>query len=271
MGELLSDLDREMRIRGFSPKTQKSYRFFVMDFLKFAGNDYHDKWSMDDVKDYIDRLQRKGYAGITSNLAISALKFMFSLAGRNDLRNISRPKREKSLPSVLSGEEVGRILYALENPKHRLMLRTVYGLGLRVSEVRNLKKDHVNFERGMVLIKAGKGKKDRYVPLPESLSNDLKSYMSLTESDFIFPGRNGKISIKTVQKVFDNARKRAGIKRKVSCHTLRHSFATHLLEKGTDVRVIQKLLGHARIETNQVYTHVSNLHLSNVKSPLDDI
>ncbi len=122
-----------------------------------------------------------------------------------------------------------------------------------------------------VLIKDSKGAKDRYIMLPNSLSSNLKNYINLNPGVYIFQGRKEKLNIKTVQKIFENALKKSGIKKRASCHTLRHSFATHLLENGVDIRIIQKLLGHNRLETTQIYTHVSNFHLKNIKSPLDSL
>ncbi|OIO41999.1 hypothetical protein AUJ62_01600 [Candidatus Pacearchaeota archaeon CG1_02_32_21] len=134
-----------------------------------------------------------------------------------------------------------------------------------------MKTSDINFDRKIVLIKEAKGKKDRYVNLPESLYNDLQSYIKLNQGEYVFSGRNGKITIKTIQKIFENALEKSGIEKRASCHTLRHSFATHLLENGVDIRVIQKLLGHNKLETTQIYTHVSNFQLQNIKSPLDSL
>ncbi|MCK5476495.1 MAG: tyrosine-type recombinase/integrase [Candidatus Aenigmarchaeota archaeon] len=270
ISKFLNKFEIEMKSRGFSRKTQKSYDFFVNDFFRYTKK-HPKECTEDDVKTYLAHLKDKNYTNTTLNLAISSLKFFFETVGVHILKNVKRPKREKTLPVILSKEEVSKIVDAPVNPKHRLMLKTIYGLGLRVSELVNLKSEDVQFERNMVLICAAKGKKDRYVPLPKSLSNDLINYVAFNKSKYLFEGRNGKLSVKTVQKVFEGAFKKAGINKKISCHTLRHSFATHLLERGVSVRVIQVLLGHSKLETTQIYTHVSAFQIENIRSPLDDL
>ena len=134
-----------------------------------------------------------------------------------------------------------------------------------------MKTSDINFDRKIVLIKEAKGKKDRYVNLPESLSSELKNYISLNKGKYVFEGRNGMITIKIIQKIFENALKKSGVNKKASCHTLRHSYATHLLENGVDIRIIQKLLGHNKLKTTQIYTYVSNFQLQNIKLPLDSL
>jgi len=270
MGELneIEKLKIEMNSRGFSPKTKKSYLNIVTNFVKYNKKNIFNS-DVEDVKRYLAYLNEKGQANISLNVVISALKFTYAIFGKEI--NIKRPIKEKRLPSVLSKEEVKRIINSLDNPKHKLILKTIYGLGLRVSELQNLKTSDINFDRKIVLIKEAKGKKDRYVNLPESLYNDLQSYIKLNQGEYVFSGRNGKITIKTIQKIFENALEKSGIEKRASCHTLRHSFATHLLENGVDIRVIQKLLGHNKLETTQIYTHVSNFQLQNIKSPLDSL
>jgi site-specific recombinase XerD len=268
----LGRLRLEMDSRGFSPKTKKSYMFFAEDFLRYVGKPALVT-QREDVKGYISHLiVDKGYTNITANLAISSLKFFFSEVLEMPLYGMERPKREKSLPTVLSKEEVKRVIEAASNPKHMLVLKCLYGMGLRVSELVGLKVSDIDFERGMVKVESGKGEKDRYVMLPIGLRQELKSYLEVEKpGKYVFSGRNGKYTIKSVQKVFEHAARKAGICKEASCHTLRHSFATHLLESGVDIRYIQSLLGHARLQTTQVYTHVADNRLRNIKSPLDDL
>ncbi|MBU1204109.1 MAG: site-specific integrase [Nanoarchaeota archaeon] len=261
-------VSQEMCVRGFSQKTKKTYLSIFKGFMGFS-NKKVKECSVEDIKGYLAHLNKKGRTNISLNLVISALKFSFFVFGKNI--NIKRPTKEKHLPSVLSKEEVKRIINSVQNPKHKLILKTIYGLGLRVSEAVNLKPEHIEFNRKMVLIKNSKGNKDRYVFLPNMLEGDLQRYIQLGKNSYVFQGRKGKLTTKTIQKVFENALKKSGIGKKASCHTLRHSFATHLLENGVDVRIIQKLLGHSKLETTQVYTHVSNFQLKNVKSPLDEL
>jgi integrase/recombinase XerD len=261
-------LRMEMSARGFRTKSKKSYESVFANFVRYNGKEIGDS-EVGDVKRYVACLNEKGRSNVSLNVVISALKFAFGIYGKK--LDLKRPKKEHKLPVVLSKYEVEGILNSLDNSKHRLVLEVVYGLGLRVSEVVNLKQNDIEFERKMVRIENSKGGKDRYVMLPESLIESLKSYIQLNPGKYLFQGRSGKMNIKTVQKVFENALRKSGIGKKASCHTLRHSFATHLLENGVDVRIIQKLLGHNKLETTQVYTHVSNFQIQNIKSPLDNL
>lgn len=261
-------LEIELNSRGVSIRTKKTYLNIIRGFIKFNKKGIKES-NIEEVKKYLSYLNKKGQTNISLNLVISALKFAFKSFNKN--LEIKRPIKEKRLPKVLSKEDVKKIINSLKNIKHRLILKTIYGLGLRISELQNLKSENIDFTRKLVLIKEGKGKKDRYINLPESLSEELKSYIKLNSSPYVFNGRNNKLSIKTIQKIFENALKKSEINKKASCHTLRHSFATHLLENGTDIRIIQKLLGHNKLETTQIYTHVSNFQLRNIKSPLDEL
>lgn len=264
----LGKLKIEMSARGFSPKTKKSYANIFENFKKFSKKEIKET-NEDDIKNYLAYLNEKGYKNITLNVVISAIKFAKTAFGERVF--IKRPKRERHLPSVFSQNEIRRLIDSVNNPKHKLILKTIYGLGLRVSELINLRQEEIDFNRKLVHIRDAKGSKDRYVNLPDRLYEDLKSYIRLNNGKYVFSGRKEKITIKTVQKIFENALKKSGINKKASCHTLRHSFATHLLENGVDIRIIQKLLGHAKLESTQIYTHVSNFQLKNIKSPLDEI
>lgn|SRR3989338_734125 len=269
----LEKLKLELDSRGFSEKTKKSYLFFINDFLKFVEK-RPSEIKEEDIKRYVSYIiTKKKYTNITANLAISSLKFFFSeVVKKNVCQGISRPKRENHLPTVLSKEEVKRIIESANNIKHRLILKCLYGMGLRVSEIVNLKINDIDFDREVVKIAVAKGNKQRYVMLPEELKSDFKNYMALEKpTKYLFYGRNSKYTIKSVQKIFEYAIKKAGIKKDASCHTLRHSFATHLLEQGIDIRYIQALLGHSRLQTTQIYTHVANNKLKNIRSPLDNL
>ncbi len=269
----LEKLNLEMDSRGFSEKTKKSYLFFVRDFLAFIKKKPSEV-AEDDVKKYVSHLiTRKKYTNITANLAISSLKFFFSgVVKKNVCNNISRPKREIHLPTVLSKDEIKKIINSANNIRHKLILKCIYGMGLRVSEIVNLKASDIDFDREVVKITLAKGNKDRYVMLPKELKSDLKNYIELEKPQkYLFSGRKNKYTIKSVQKIFEYASKKAGIKKDASCHTLRHSFATHLLEQGTDIRYIQALLGHSRLQTTQVYTHVASSKIKNIRSPLDNL
>lgn len=183
---------------------------------------------------------------------------------------IPRPKKEHRLPTILSKEEILRIAQALENPKHRLMIELMYASGLRVSEVVRLRVQGVNLDELTLFVRDGKGKKDRLTVFSERLKQPL-SYQTEGKgpNELVFPGPEGKtLTTRSVQKVFQGALAASGTRKNATCHTLRHSFATHLLEAGTDIRYIQELLGHARLETTRVYTNVRNPRLLKVRSPL---
>lgn len=271
-------LDIELDSRGFSPKTKKSYVLFISDFLEFSDSDNsdlnkHEGFTELGVKKYLQYLKmEKKYTNITLNLAISALKFFFAKVLETPLQTIERPKKEQNLPIVLSKKEVKQIIDLTENKKHKLVLECLYGLGLRVSELNSLRVEDVDFDRGLVLIFQAKGNKQRNVMLSERLAKHIKHYIEFEQpKEYLFGGRSGKYAIKSIQKIFENALKKTKIKKSASCHALRHSFATHLLEQGVDIRHIQQLLGHSRLQTTQIYTHVANNKIKNIKSPLDSL
>jgi site-specific recombinase XerD len=188
-----------------------------------------------------------------------------------DFEQVPIKKKEKTLPKVLSVEKIREMIDACDNIKHRLIVKLLYSSGLRLSELLNLKRDDIDFDRGLILVRLGKGNKDRTTILSENLKDDLLRYYSKMrfDTDYVFEGRRGKYSKKSVQKVLERLGKKIGIK--VHPHMLRHSFATHLLEQGTDIRYIQKLLGHSDVSTTEIYTHVSTQRLENIKSPLDNL
>lgn len=187
---------------------------------------------------------------------------------------IKRPRKDKKLPVVLSKEEVAGILSSVENLKHRAILMLVYSAGLRVSEVVKLKLADIDNNRMLIHIKGAEGKKDRYAMLSKMALETLREYWGQYKPEqWLFEGvRKGRhLSTRTVEKILEHARERAGIIKAVTVHTLRHSFATHLLEAGTDLRYIQELLGHANSKTTEIYTHVSAKNIGQIKSPLDSL
>ena len=208
------------------------------------------------------------------NLAISALKFYYQqILKRKLFFNIQRPKREKYLPVVLSRAEIIKLIDSTRNLKHKLLLSLLYGSGLRVSEAVKLKINHLDLENSKLLVKDGKGNKDRRTILSASSINLLNDYLESADVNqtYLFPGAKDKshLSQRSAQKIFDQCQSRAGINKQASCHSLRHSFAIHLLDNGTDISVIQKLLGHQNIKTTQIYAKVSDYAISKVISPLD--
>lgn len=209
------------------------------------------------------------------NGKINAVKFYFEqvLHQPKMFFDIPRPKKPQVLPKMLSKNEIKKIFNQVSNQKHLLVLKLCYGMGLRVSELVALKINHIDSSRMQVLIAGAKGKKDRYVNLPESALDLLRAYYKVYKpKEWLFEGQYGGQYAKTsVQQVFKRAMIKAGIKKKIGIHGLRHSYATHLLESGADLRFIQELLGHNNIKTTQVYTHVTNTSKSKIKSPLDTL
>ena len=211
----------------------------------------------------------------TLNSAINALKFYYgSILKKKFLYEIHQPRKDKKLPIILSKEEVARVLSVINNIKHKAILMLVYSAGLRVSEVVKLKHEDIDSDRKLILIKGSKGKKDKYTTLSNVALGKLRiyyKYKSVKPKNWLFPGqREGShISTRTVEKVFEDAVGKTGIKKDISVHSLRHSYATHLLESGVDLRYIQELLGHKSSKTTEIYTHVSKKDLGKIVSPLD--
>jgi site-specific recombinase XerD len=267
MNGLLIKLEKELKLKGFSRKTIKSYIYESGNFLKYAESKGVSK---ETFEDYILRdLEKKNPSSVAHTISI--LVFFFNRVLGQKIE-IPRPKRNKTLPDILTACEVRRMIEATLNIKHKLIIKLLYGCGLRVSEVINLQRADVNFGEELIHVRLAKGLKDRFVKIPESLSNELKSYCGLSDDKWLFvSARGGKLTTATVQAIVKNSARKAGIKKRVYPHLLRHSFATHLLEQGTDLRIIQKLLGHSDIKTTQVYTQISQASIKNIKSPLDNI
>ena len=210
------------------------------------------------------------------NQAISAIRFLCNevLRQHRIIEAICRPKKENKLPNVLSFQDVTKVLSALTNEKHKTILFLTYSAGLRVGEVIKLQAQDIDSQRMLVHVVQGKGKKDRYTVLSEIALEQLRKYYKLYKPQiWLFPGQNSKehITERTVQRIFENACSAARITKKATVHTLRHSFATHLLEGGIDLRYIQELLGHSSSKTTEIYTHVTQKSISNIQSPLDKL
>lgn len=262
---------QEMKLRKFSPKTIKSYLHYITDLLKVS-NKNPKIVTTDDIRKYLENLANKGLSASSMNIAHSAFKLYFEkVLGRKFFANIPRAKQPKKLPETLTKEEVHQILGAVMNVKHRLMLAFMYSSGLRVSEVINCKVKHLDFESRLLHVSLAKGAKDRKTILSEKMCPVLEKYLkNKNVNDYVFESdRGGKLTERTLQKVFLDALENSGIKRPATCHSLRHSFATHLLEAGTDIRYIQSLLGHSKLETTLIYTKVTNSALQKISSPLD--
>ncbi|HBR10298.1 TPA: integrase [Candidatus Acetothermia bacterium] len=209
------------------------------------------------------------------NQAVSAIKYFYSKVLKQPMKiaGLPRPKKAKRLPVVLSEQEILKILAQIRSLKHQAIIMLIYSAGLRVSEVVRLKVGDIDGDRKMLRVKGGKGAKDRYTLLSEIALETLRSYYQVSRPrEWLFEGqKKGHYSRRSVEKIIEHAIKKAGIQKKASVHTLRHSFATHLLEHGTDIRYIQELLGHSNIKTTQIYTHVAKQQTEEIVSPLDQI
>ena len=271
----MTELKRELRLRGFRAKTRKAYtghaRRLVNHFSKPP-----EQISGDDIRGYLTDQLKRGASHSYVNQCISAIKFLYHRALQSDYRldGLPRPKKEQKLPSVLNQSEALRILQAIDNVKHRAILLLTYSAGLRVGEVVRLRCEDIDTERMMIHIRQGKQRKDRYTMLSEVALTVLREYARRYQpKTWLFPGAGyGRhLHERSVQKVFQRARIKAGITKPVTVHSLRHSFATHLLEAGTDLRYIQELLGHKNSKTTEIYTHVSKRDIGRIRSPLDGL
>lgn len=261
---------QEMNLRGFSQSTVESYLYYVENFLKFVKKSPKEVNSSD-IKTYLEILINSGRSSSTLNTAYSALQFYFEkVLRRRFFVNIPRVKKAKKLPVVLTREEVLEILGTVMNVKHKLILALMYSSGLRVSEVVDLKVCDLDLESRLLTVRQSKGNKDRTTVVSDKMVDVMKKYLAnKSGGELVFGSDNGgPLTTRTVQNIFHEALRKTGIKKDATCHSLRHSFATHLLEAGTDIRYIQELLGHNSVQTTQIYTKVTNYGLKNIKSPL---
>lgn len=263
--------------RRYSENTIKNYTSLVEIFLQHLANKPVSEITNDDVVNYVyNHIVGKGYSFAHQNQTVSALKLFFSEVGKSkiDIDKIRRPRLEHKLPNVLSKEEVKRIITAPQNIKHRTMLSLIYACGLRRSELMGLKPNSIDSKRNLLIIKQGKGYKDRIVPLSAKTINMLRDYYIMYKPKvWLFEGQDAgeQYSATSLQKVLRCATQKAGVRKPVTLHWLRHSYATHLLESGTDLRYIQELLGHKSSKTTEIYTHVSAQSIQKIKSPFDDL
>lgn len=263
----LEKIKNECVLRGFSKQTIKSYTYNIRKFLEFIEKSRLNL-TKESVRSYL-LTQKVGTN--TSRLQYASISFFFKevLKRPFSLEEIPIKKKEKQLPKVISKEKIKEMIELTENLKHKLIIKLLYSSGLRLQELIDLKRNDLDFERNLINVRKGKGKKDRVTLISESLKLDLLKYYSENnfKTEYVFEGRSGKYTKKSVQKVLEQAGKRIGIK--VTPHMIRHSFATHLLDEGIDIRYIQKLLGHSDLKTTEIYTYVSTKDLSKIKSPLD--
>jgi len=270
---VLKPLVTELKLRGSSPNTIKKYLYVNQDFLEFSQKQPADV-TQEDLKEYLADLLDEGQEHTSVALARSALLFFYNELLKKGFMEIKTPKIDKKLPIVLTKDEVRRLIEAATHEKSKLLIKLLYASGLRISECLNLKIEDLEMEQRIAWVRHGKGGKDRMVILSQALVTELKHQFLKdgVSSGLIIRGQdNGSMSPRNAQKIVTNAARLAGINKPVTPHKLRHSFATHLREAGTDLRVIQELLGHASIQTTEIYTHVSTEEKSKVVSPLDTL
>jgi len=276
VGNTLAAVEAELKLRGYSSRTCKAYLGHIERFLKQMGREPREL-GVQDVRTYLLHLvEDKKTSTSYRNQAVSAIKFLYEkvLKEPHKVEGVVRAKEPRQLPVVLSRDEVTRLFSAVDNLKHRAILLVIYAGGLRVSEAARLKVADVDGERRMLFVRGGKGAKDRYTIIADVALDALRDYWRVYRpQDWLFPGaRPGShISPRTIQEVFRRARDKAGIRKEATVHTLRHSFATHLLEDGVNLRYIQELMGHKDPRTTQLYTHVSRREIGRIRSPLDKL
>ena len=263
----------DMTIRNLSPTTQASYVHWVKSFAVHIGRS-PDQAGSEDVRAFQLHLVRRKIAWATLNQAVSGLRFFFGITlGRSDLPvRIPYARKAKTLPVVLGADTVGRLLEAVDDLTCRVALATAYATGLRTSEVVAIRIEHIETERKLIRVACGKGSKDRYVPLSPGLHTLLRAYWKVARTrPFLFmdDARTGPLTTAALNAAIKDAAAKIGVAEVISVKTLRHCFATHLLEQGTDIRVIQVLLGHAQVTTTARYTKVSNTLIAATPSPLD--
>lgn len=276
---ILPAMKEYLTLKAYSPSTIRTYLNEITQLLIRLQNIPADKLTPAQLRRYLVYcFEKLGLQENTLHSRINALKFYYEqVLGREKFFwEIPRPKKRLILPKVLSEHELAGLFNSLKNIKHKAMLFTAYSAGLRVSELSALKIGHIDSGRMQIIVEQAKGKKDRYVPLSPVLLDILRSYMKSYKPrplEYLFESDQTRLSYptRTIQRIFQLAREKAGIRKEVGVHSLRHSFATHLLEKGTDIRYIKDLLGHFNIKTTERYLHVKKDKLVNIISPLDDL
>jgi site-specific recombinase XerD len=271
--EFLKKIEVELKISKNSNYTTQNYLKANENFIDYIKKQ-PEQVEEEDVKSYIaEKLSESSSSTII--LFLSAIKYAYSnILKKDPTINIKRPKREKRLPTVLTKDEIKRLFEVFDAKKSKLMISLMYACGMRVSELTNLKIEDLDFEERIGHMRQAKGKKDRIFNIPDFLFRDLKKQaekQKVRAQEYLFTGPKGKLSSRNLQKIVSRAAQRADIKKDVHCHTLRHSFATHLLENDIDIRYIQALLGHSSIATTELYTHISSAKLKQIKSPIEEL
>jgi integrase/recombinase XerD len=272
----LEKMKQHLAENRYSLRTTRSYLPLLDLFFRYYNTIDPEDITIEQVSQFVhDFIIKNGYSSSYQNQVVSAIKTWYEISGTGRINPVllDRPRRGRSLPKVFSKEEVKRILNAARNGKHKLLLWLAYSCGLRRSELINIKLADLDRSRGVINIMEGKGKVDRIVPVSEKVWEKIDEYIGgYAPREYLFEGPGGgKYSVESVYQVFKQALKRAGLKKEVGIHSLRHSYATHLHENGLDIRYIQELLGHKSTKTTEIYTHVSRRNLAAVRSPIEDM
>jgi integrase/recombinase XerD len=267
--EFLQKVKTEIKISKLSDYTLRNYLNYLQDFLDFT-NKKIDEINPDDVKLFMaEKLSERSSASVI--VFLSAIRFGFSNILKTDpTSSIKRPKKDKKIPVVLTKEEVVKLIESTENQKSNLIIQFLYSSGLRVSELVKIKREDLDFNEHTGWVRGGKGKKDRMFVLSEKLSKKIQRFIEKHDDwNYVF-SKEKPLTTRNIQKIIQTSCRNSGINKEIHPHTLRHSFATHLLDQGIDLRKIQFLLGHSSIATTQIYTHISNEQVKNIKNPLDN-
>ena len=269
LSQILKKIETEIKLRGFSKQTSKMYVLYNHQFLEKTKVN-PKRVCDDDIKLFLSQKLEEGLSAKSIVLIKAALIFYYNEILGNNF-DIKTPKIKKSTPVVMTKEEIAKLFSVIKNKKYLIMMKLYYGSGFRLSEAINLKKKDIDFNENVIWIRDGKGGKDRMSIISDSMSKQLEEFTEhINKDDFVFTNSKGDpVSQRQVQKIIEKAKIEANIQKDVHIHTLRHSFATHLLEGGTDIRKIQELLGHSDLSTTQIYTKVTNEELKKIKSPLD--
>ena len=273
--DILEAIEKEGKRRRYSSKTIKTYQNCIKIFFRKYKKE-PKKITKKDIREFLEKLAEKNRSGNTINVYLNSLKFFFEdILGKKMKLNIKYSKTPKKFPIVLTKEEIKRLFSAIENPTHKLMIQLLYSAGLRVSELVNLKIEDLEIDNGYGFVRKGKGNKDRIFIIADTLKEKIRKHIAkkkLNEYNYLFvSNRKNKYSIRSIQQIIKKAARKAGINKKISCHTLRHSFATHLVEQGVTLNEIQAILGHKSPETSLIYIHTYSPKLLNIKSPIDDL
>jgi integrase/recombinase XerD len=274
MGQLRDRMEEDLKLKGYSSSTRRIYLLYAREFAKFYMRSPAEMSEVEIRQYQLHLMEERKAPHLTLRQVRAALRFLYSVTLRRptEVDNLAVPRQPVRLVQVLSGTEVEALLAAVDNLKYRAILMAMYGAGLRISEACQLRPEDIDSKRMLILVRAGKGNRDRYTILPQRLLLFLRDYWRRTHPQgWLFPGQNPSdhVNPSSIRTAFRHARSAARITKRATPHVLRHCFATHLLESGVDLTVVRTLLGHASVQTTEIYTHLSIDHIGRAQSPLD--